>query len=86
MKEIIQMAKTVTLRLNEDVYQKIKIAAEAERRSLANFMESTLLTHLEECTFVDEEEMAEILSNKSLLKRLEQGAKEIQQKKVKRQS
>lgn len=77
------MAKTVTLRLDDEVYQKIKSAAEAERRSLANFMESVLLVHLEECAFVDEEEMAEILSNKELIARLRRGEKDIQEKKVK---
>ena len=77
------MAKTVTLRLDDSVYQKIKSAAEVERRSLANFMESTLLSHLEECNFVNEEEMAEILSNKTLLSRLRQGSKEVKEKKVK---
>ena len=77
------MAKTVTLRLEDAIYQKIKRAAEAERRSLANFMESALLMHLEECSFVDEEEMAEILSNKVLLARLRRGEKEVREKKVK---
>ena len=77
------MAKTVTLRLGDSVYQKIKSAAETERRSLANFMESALLSHLEECTFVNEEETAEILSNKTLLSRLRQGSKEVKEKKVK---
>lgn len=77
------MAKTVTLRLDDDVYKKIKSAAEAERRSLANFMENALLIHLEECAFVDEEEMTEISANKELMARLRRGEQDILEKKVK---
>lgn len=77
------MAKTVTLRLDDEVYQKLKEAAEAEKRSLANFIECSTLSHLEECAFTDIEEMAEILANTSLLSRLHRGTKEIKAKKGK---
>lgn len=77
------MAKTITLRLDDKVYQKIKEAAEAERRSLSNFIENMTLSHLEECAFSDIEEMAEILSNTALLERLHRGTREIKSKKGK---
>ncbi len=77
------MAKTVTLRLNDEIYKKMKRAAEAEMRSLANFIESSTLSHLEECAFVDAEEMAEILANEELLGRLKRGVREAKEKKGK---
>jgi len=75
------MAKTITLRLDNDVYEKIKKAASSERRSISNYIENATLDHLEECAFVDTEEMAEITSNNMIVSRLKRGAKEAKQKK-----
>lgn len=75
------MAKTVTLRLDEETYRIFSEAAQAERRSLANLIETAALDRLLEEQFVDDLEMAEIRSNEELLKRIRRGSKEAQTRK-----
>lgn len=70
------MTKTVTLRLDEDVYDEFREAADAERRPLSNLIETAALTKLREQQFVDDAEMAEIRSNERLLQRLKAGSKD----------
>jgi uncharacterized protein (DUF1778 family) len=67
------MAKTVTIRLPDDTYEVVRAAAAADRRSIANLMETATLRHLEESSFMEPAEAAEILSDRSLLKRLATG-------------
>ena len=67
------MARTITMRLDEETYKKLKAAAAAERRSLANLIEMAALRHLEESGFVDDIETRDILSDPDLLKRLRSG-------------
>lgn len=54
------MSKTVTLRLDEKVYEKFKRLAELDNRPLSNFIETAALRHIEEEELVDEFEMSEI--------------------------
>ncbi len=68
------MGKTVTMRLEEETYRVFVQAAKAERRSLANFIETAALHHIQENNFVDDAEMAEILSRPELVKRLKAGS------------
>jgi predicted transcriptional regulator len=70
------MTKTVTLRLDEEVYDEFREAADAERRPLSNLIETAALTKLREQQFVDDAEMAEIRSNERLLQRLKAGSKD----------
>ncbi|MGB5815503.1 MAG: ribbon-helix-helix protein, CopG family [Thermoanaerobaculia bacterium] len=70
------MSKTVTLRLDEEVYDEFREAADAERRPLSNLIENAALKGLREQQFVDDAEMAEIRSNEGLLKRLKAGSKD----------
>ncbi len=74
------MAKTVTLRLNDESYNVFLEASKAENRSIANLIESAALTKIRELQFVDDVEMAEILANEDLLKRIKQGSKEAKTK------
>lgn len=67
------MAKTVTLRLDQESYERLKAAAMADRRSLGNLIQTAALRYLEESSLTDEAETEEILSNKALLKRLKAG-------------
>lgn len=64
---------TVTLRLPNETYRLFRKAAERDRRSLANFIETSTLRHLEECSETDEAETREILSNSELLRKLRRG-------------
>jgi len=75
------VAKTVTLRLEDDAYRELKEAAEAENRPLSNLIETAALSRLREQQFVDDAEMAEILGNERLLSRLRKGSRQVQSRK-----
>ena len=75
------MAKTVTLRLSDDVYEKFSSAARAERRSISNLIEVLALRRMEEDLFVDRIEMEEILADEVLIARLQRGSNEAKQRK-----
>lgn len=75
------MPKTVTLRIDDALMQKIKQYAEIENRTISNFIETATLRYIEQNELVDEFEMAEILTNRDLLQRLNQGRNNAQKKK-----
>jgi len=50
----------------------------AEHRSLANLVEVAALRYLQESRFVDDSEMAEILSRPGLVKRLRAGSRDAE--------
>ena len=68
------MSKTVTLRLPDDVYDAFREAAEAQRRPLSNLIETAALAKIQEQQFTDDAEMAEILADEKLLKRMKAGS------------
>lgn len=70
------MSKTVTLRLDESVYGKLRNWAERDNRALSNFIETATLRFIEEQEVVDEFEMAEIEGNKALNASLKKGLKD----------
>jgi hypothetical protein len=67
------MAKTVTVRLDDKVYDLIRNAAEGERRSISNFLEYAALRYLTDEITVSDEEMKEILADEALVTSLRQG-------------
>jgi predicted transcriptional regulator len=75
------MPKTVTLRLDEDVYRELREAAAAERRPLSNLIETAALAKVRETQFVDDAEMAEILGNEDLMRRLKAGSRQARRRK-----
>jgi len=75
------MHKTVTLRLKDDVYKIFAQMAKSENRSLSNLIETAALKNIRERQFVDDVELAEILSNEDLLERLKEGSIEAKQSK-----
>jgi len=75
------MPKTLTMRLDDETYQTFVRAAQAERRSLANLIESAALQHILESSFVDDAEMAEIASRPELVKRLQAGSRDARKRK-----
>jgi len=75
------MAKTVTLRLKDDVYNAFMEAALAENRPLSNLIETAAISKIREQQFVDDIEMAEILADRQLVKRIEQGSLEARLRK-----
>ena len=75
------MPKTVTLRLNEKVYNLFRNLAESENRPLSNFIETSVLRFIEDNQFVDEYEMAEIQRNKELNMSLKRAIRDVKTKK-----
>lgn len=74
------MSKTVTLRLDEDAYAELREAATAERRPLSNLIETAALARIREAQFVDDAEMAEILDNEALVRRLRAGSRQARRR------
>ena len=70
------MAKTVTLRLDDDDYRLFREAAAAQRRSVANLIQTAALAKVREQQFVDDQEMAEIQADDKLLRQLKKGARD----------
>lgn len=75
------MPKTLTLRIDDETYKTFTKLAKAENRSLANFIETAVKEHIRESVFVDDSEMAEILSNEGLVERLKKGSRDARRKK-----
>ena len=75
------MSKTVTLRIENTLYKKLKEHAKSENRTLSNFIETAALKYIEQIELVDEYEMKEIISNADLLERLKRGSSDANNKK-----
>ena len=68
--------KTVTMRVDDAIYQMIKTAADGQRRNISNFIEYATLQYLTSSQYVSDNEMNEILNDKELVKNLEIGLEE----------
>ena len=75
------MAKVVTLRLDDSVYEELRQAAKAENRPLSNLIETAAVSRIREQQFIDDAEMAEVLRNERLLARLRAGSREARRRK-----
>ena len=73
------MAKTITMRVDDETYQMFKRAAQGERRSISNFIEYATLSFLTEEGVVSDREMNDILNDEQLLHNLQQGHNEIKE-------
>ena len=71
------MGKTITIRIDDATYQKIKSAAESEKRTISNFMEYATVAYLENSSFVNDEEMDRIAEDQDLMSRLQQSLQDI---------
>ncbi len=71
------MSKTVTLRLDDKIYNKIRDLAKSDNRPISNFIETAVLRFVESNEFVDEFEMAEIRSNSSLNNSIKRGLRDV---------
>ena len=74
------MSKTVTLRLDDEVYKKFRGLAEHDNRPLSNFIETAVLRFIEEHEHVDEFEMAEIRNNSNLNRSIKNGLRDANAK------
>lgn len=69
--------KTVTMRVDDSIYEMIKLAAEGQRRNLSNFIEFATMQYLTSSQFVENDEMTEILEDKNLVKNLMHGLEDF---------
>jgi len=72
------MAKTVTMRIEDDVYDLFRKAADGEHRSISNFIESATLSYLSSETYISDNEMEDILKDKNLIKNLKNGLADVE--------
>ena len=77
------MSKTVTLRLNEDIYKLFRSMAESDNRPLSNFIETSALRYIEQQEYVNDYEMEEIRGNQQLNRSLKRAIKDMKSKKGK---
>lgn len=75
------MPKTLTLRVDNRTYKTFVNRAKSQNRTVANFIENAVKEHILEKDFVDDYEMTEILSDRSLIRRLKRGSAEVRKKK-----
>jgi uncharacterized protein (DUF1778 family) len=55
------MAKTITLRLDDNVYNTLKRAADGDMRTISNFIEYAAVNYIFNSNTVDDAEMNEIM-------------------------
>ena len=55
------MAKTITLRVDDSIYDILKRAADGDRRTISNFIEYAAINYILNNNIVDDAEMNEIL-------------------------
>jgi predicted transcriptional regulator len=75
------MGKTITLRLTDEVYEELREAAQSENRPLSNLIETAALAKVREQQFVDDVEMAELLEDERLLRRIRTASRQARQRK-----
>ncbi|PHS31262.1 MAG: CopG family transcriptional regulator [Sulfurovum sp.] len=69
--------KTVTMRVDDSVYNMIKLAAEGQKRNLSNFIEFATMQYLTSSQYVENDEMAEISNDKELVQNLMNGLEDF---------
>lgn len=75
------MFKTVTLRVDEKLLEKLRYFAKMDNRSLSNFIETATIRYIENSELVDEFEMDEIINDSVLVERLNRGNNDAKNKK-----
>ena len=65
--------KTITMRIDDNVYEILKKAADGERRTISNFLENASLQYLSSELYVSDSEMNSILNDKTLTEGLYKG-------------
>jgi hypothetical protein len=70
------MSKTITLRLEDDVYELFKKASKSEHRTISNYIEYAVFNYVLNDIFVSDEEMKEL---KELFPSLRKGIKQAKE-------
>ena len=74
------MSRTVSLRLKDSVYERLRTLAEGDNRSLSNLIETAALRYLEQEEHVDEFEMQEIRGNRPLNESVTRGLEDARER------
>ena len=69
--------KTVTMRVDDSIYQIIKSAALGQKRNISNFIEFATMQYLTSTQYVDNNEMAEIINDSDLIQNLKNGFNDV---------
>ena len=69
--------KTVTMRIDENVYEMIRQAADGQKRNMSNFVEFATLQYLTSSQYIDQEELSDILNDKSVVENLNTGLQDV---------
>ncbi len=69
--------KTLTMRVDDSIYQIIKTAADGQKRNISNFIEFATMQYLTSVQYVDSIEMNEILEDKELVQNLHDGLNDL---------
>lgn len=70
------MSKTITLRLEDEVYELLKKASEGEHRTISNYIEFAALNYVWDDIFVSDDEMTSL---KNLFPSLRKGLKQAKE-------
>jgi predicted transcriptional regulator len=62
------MAKTITLRVDDNIYNTLKRAANGDKRTMSNFIEYATMNYIFNNNVIDDDEMNEILAYEKDLK------------------
>ena len=65
------------MRVDDSVYDMIKLAAKGQKRNLSNFIEFATMQYLTSSQFVEKDEMNEILEDKDLVENLMNGREDF---------
>lgn len=65
--------KTLTMRVDDSVYQLFAMAAQGQKRNISNFIEFATMQYLTSSQYVDSSEIADILLDKELTSNLRNG-------------
>ena len=65
------------MRVDDSIYDMIKLAAEGQKRNLSNFIEFATMQYLTSSQFIDSQEMNEISSDKELVENLMNGLEDF---------
>lgn len=75
--------KTITIRVDNDVYNILKKAADGERRTISNFIENASLSYLTNEIYISDYEMAEIMKDAKLVAGIKKGLEDAKKRKYK---
>jgi len=70
--------KTLTLQVDDDVYNMIKLASDGAKRNISDFIVYATIQYLTSSQYIENNEMTKILNDDNLVKSLKQGLKEAE--------